>query len=188
MLRFSDEGIFSMQAMTKQTEVMNTNSSLEGRLLSAGLDVPLWSGTVGVWLMNQLACIAFLTLASSFDICCSLWGHQNVRMQKEDAYDVLKKPQERTTGLASIQLQTNRTTEQSTQTKPSSVGCKISPWLRRSFIFFSKKKIFCVWVSACMYVCSLHACLVPSEAKEGHPSPRSGVTDGCKSQHLRARK
>lgn len=53
---------------------------------------------------------------------------------------------------------------------------------------FPKKKIFCVWVSACMYVCTLHACLLPSEAKEGHPSPRNGVTDGCKSQHLRARK
>lgn len=157
MLRFSDQRIFSMHAMTKQTEVMNTNSSLEGRLLSAGLDVPLWSGAVGVWLMNQLACIAFLTLASPFDICCSLWGHQNVRMQKEDAYDVLKKPQERTTGLASIQLQTNRTTEQSTQTKPSSVGCKISPWLRTSFIFFSKKNILCMGV--CLHVCLFIACM-----------------------------
>lgn len=179
-----------MQAMTKQTEVMNTNSSLEGRLLSAGLDVPLWSGTVGVWLMNQLACIAFLTLASSFDICCSLWGHQNVRMQKEDAYDVLKKPQERITGLAPIQLQTNRTTEQSTQTKPSSVGCKISPWLRRSFIFFSKKKKYIVYgcLLACMFVHCMHVWCPQKPKRVGHPSPRSGVTDGCKSQHLRARK
>lgn len=73
------------------------------------------------------------------------------------------------------------------QTKPSSVGCKVNPQFRRSFIFFPPK-IFCVWVPACMYVCSPHACLVPSEAKEGHPSPRNGGTDGCKSQRLRARK